>query len=268
MARRLSEGRPMAVRHDERVTATVAATQAPARTADLFVPGRRGLTLGLVSTITLVALESLAIGTVMPIVTDELGDRALYGWVYTAFFLGSLLGIVLAGGALDRMPLHRPFAGGPRPVRRRPRDRRVRAVDADPRARPVHPGARRRGGGPDGLRRDRALPAPEPAAEDVRDALDRVGGPGHHRAVDRRGRRRVRELALGVPGPRAAARDRGVVRLRLPAPGRGACPARGARGRRVHVPSSARRAPRGGRRRHPRRGARPPRTSRSSSAGR
>ena len=90
----------------------LAATAAPARTADLFTPGRRGLTLGLVSTITLVALESLAIGTVMPIVTDELGDRALYGWVYTAFFLGNLLGIVLAGGALDRMPLHRPFAAG------------------------------------------------------------------------------------------------------------------------------------------------------------
>ena len=29
-----------------------------------------------------------------------------------AFFLGNLVGIVLAGGALDRMPLHRPFAAG------------------------------------------------------------------------------------------------------------------------------------------------------------
>ena len=90
----------------------LAAPTAPARTADLFRPGLRGLTLGLVSTITLVALESLAIGTVMPIVADELGDLQLYGWVYTAFFLGNLLGIVLAGGALDRMPLHRPFAAG------------------------------------------------------------------------------------------------------------------------------------------------------------
>lgn len=92
--------------------ATAAPTDMPARTADLFVRGRRGLTIGLISTITLVALESLAIGTVLPIVTDELGDRWLYGWVYTSFFLGNLLGIVLAGGALDRMPLHRPFAAG------------------------------------------------------------------------------------------------------------------------------------------------------------
>ena len=93
-------------------SATAVSPAAPARTADLFTPRLRGLTIGLISTITLVALESLAIGTVMPIVTDELGNRELYGWVYTSFFLGNLLGIVLAGGALDRMPLHRPFTAG------------------------------------------------------------------------------------------------------------------------------------------------------------
>jgi MFS family permease len=90
----------------------VSSPAVPARTADLFTPELRGLTIGLVSTITLVALESLAIGTVMPLVADELGDLPLYGWVFTAFFLGSLIGIVLSGGALDRMPLHRPFAVG------------------------------------------------------------------------------------------------------------------------------------------------------------
>lgn len=94
------------------VSAPVSIPGAQARTADLFAPGRRGLTLGLVSTITLVALESLAIGTVLPIVAEELGDLALYGWVHTAFFLGSLLGTVVVGGALDRMPLRRPFAIG------------------------------------------------------------------------------------------------------------------------------------------------------------
>jgi len=85
---------------------------AEARTADLFAPGLRGLTLGLVLTITLAALESLAIGTVMPMVAGDLGNIELYGWVYSAFFLGSLIGIVVTGGALDRMPLWRPFAVG------------------------------------------------------------------------------------------------------------------------------------------------------------
>lgn len=94
------------------VSATVSAQAAPARTADLFAPDLRGLTIGLISTITLVALESLAIATVMPIVAGELGDLALYGWVFTAFFLGSLIGIVLSGGIVDRMPLYRPFAAG------------------------------------------------------------------------------------------------------------------------------------------------------------
>ncbi len=81
-------------------------------TRALFSPRYRELTVGLVSTITLVALESLAIGTVMPIVARDLGSLALYGWVFSAFFLGSLLGIVVSGGALDRMPLRRPFLAG------------------------------------------------------------------------------------------------------------------------------------------------------------
>ncbi len=84
----------------------------PARTAELFAPGRRALTVGLIATITLVALESLAIGTVLPLVGDELGQLELYGWVYSAFFLGNLLGVVVAGGALDRLPLWKPFAVG------------------------------------------------------------------------------------------------------------------------------------------------------------
>ena len=104
-------------RHDARVTASVDVPipphrDAPARARDLFAPGYRGLTAGLVATITLVAVESLAIGTVMPSVARELGDQELYGWVYSAFYLGNLVGIVIAGGALDRMPLRRPFGTG------------------------------------------------------------------------------------------------------------------------------------------------------------
>jgi len=88
------------------------ATAGPPRATDLLSSGYRGLTVGLVSTVTLVALESLAIGTVMPKVADELGQIELYGWVFSGFFLGNLVGTVIAGGALDRMPLTRPFAVG------------------------------------------------------------------------------------------------------------------------------------------------------------
>jgi MFS family permease len=78
----------------------------------LWRPDRRALTLGLVLTITLVGFEALAISTVMPIVARELGGLELYGWVFSAFFLGSLIGIVVVGGAIDRGGLAAPFAAG------------------------------------------------------------------------------------------------------------------------------------------------------------
>jgi MFS family permease len=96
----------------DRAVQVAAPHERPARTGELFSTDYRGLTIGLISTITLVAVESLAIGTVLPLVADELGQLELFGWVYAAFFLGNLIGIVLAGGALDRMPLRRPFAVG------------------------------------------------------------------------------------------------------------------------------------------------------------
>jgi MFS family permease len=86
------------------------ARRAPAE--GLWSPARRQLTSGLVLTITLVAFEALAIATVMPIVVDEIGGIELYGWVFSAFFLGSLLGIVVVGGVIDRGGLVRPYLAG------------------------------------------------------------------------------------------------------------------------------------------------------------
>ena len=78
----------------------------------VWSPHRRRLTAALVLTITLVAFESLAIATVMPVVADDIGGLGLYGWVFSGFFLGSLLGIVLAGWAADRRGTRLPFAAG------------------------------------------------------------------------------------------------------------------------------------------------------------
>ena len=78
----------------------------------VWSPGLRRLTAGLVLTVTLVAFESLAISTVMPVVSDDLGGLSLYGWVFSGFFLGSLLGIVLAGQGADRHGTRAPFVGG------------------------------------------------------------------------------------------------------------------------------------------------------------
>ena len=75
--------------------------------------------MGLVLAVTLVAFEALAIATVLPVVSRHLGDLRLYGWVFSAFMLTSLIGIVVAGTLSDRGPLGPPmltglalFAGG------------------------------------------------------------------------------------------------------------------------------------------------------------
>ncbi len=75
-------------------------------------PELRALTTGLVLTVTLVALEALAVATVMPVVSADLGGISLYGWVFSAFFLGDLVGIVAAGEQADTHGLVRPYLLG------------------------------------------------------------------------------------------------------------------------------------------------------------
>jgi MFS family permease len=95
------------------VTDAADAVLAPAAVdGGVWAPHRRRLTIGLVLTITLVAFESLAISTVMPVVSDDLGGLGLYGWVFSGFFLGNLFGVVTAGRLADRHGTARPFGIG------------------------------------------------------------------------------------------------------------------------------------------------------------
>jgi MFS family permease len=82
------------------------------RPAGLMTPARRGLTVGLVLTITLVAFEALAVITILPTIKDDLQGIGLYGWVTSAFQLGLLVGIVVAGGQADRRGPAPPFVAG------------------------------------------------------------------------------------------------------------------------------------------------------------
>ena len=77
-----------------------------------MAPARRGLTVGLVLTITLVAFEALAVITILPAIKDDLQGIRLYGWVTSAFQLGVLVGIVVAGGQADRRGPAPPFVAG------------------------------------------------------------------------------------------------------------------------------------------------------------
>ncbi|HYB23903.1 MAG TPA: MFS transporter [Solirubrobacteraceae bacterium] len=86
--------------------------QPPGTPERLWAPARRALTVGLILTNTLIACESLAVLTIMPRVARDLGGLSLYGWVFSVFMLGSIVGTVAAGRASDRVGPARPFLAG------------------------------------------------------------------------------------------------------------------------------------------------------------
>src|SRR3984957_7220746 len=78
----------------------------------IWAPAHRRLTVGLVLAVTFVAFEALAVATILPVGGRQLGDLRLYGWVFSAFLLASLIGIALAGTRADLGPLGRPMLAG------------------------------------------------------------------------------------------------------------------------------------------------------------
>src|SRR6202044_899740 len=78
----------------------------------IWAPAHRALTGGLVLAVPFVAFEALALATILPVIGRQLGDLRLYGWVFSAFLLASLIGIVVAGTRADRMSLGRPMLAG------------------------------------------------------------------------------------------------------------------------------------------------------------
>jgi MFS family permease len=78
----------------------------------LWAPEHRALTTGLVLTTTFIAVEALAVLTIMPRIARDLGGLRLYGWVFSAFMLASLVGAVAAGRDADRVGPARPYLCG------------------------------------------------------------------------------------------------------------------------------------------------------------
>src|ERR1043166_5967971 len=76
----------------------------------LWSAERRPLTVGLVLTITLVAAEGPAgSSAARPLGAARLGGLELYGLVFSAFLVGSLVGIVVAGSLIDHRGVVLPF---------------------------------------------------------------------------------------------------------------------------------------------------------------
>jgi MFS family permease len=76
------------------------------------VPSSRLTLAGLVLVITVVAVEAMAVATVMPTVVRSLHGLHWYGWSFTAYFLADILGMVDAGPRSDRHGPRASLVGG------------------------------------------------------------------------------------------------------------------------------------------------------------
>ncbi|WP_299050900.1 MFS transporter [uncultured Nocardioides sp.] len=74
---------------------------APSVREELFGPDRRGVTVGLVLLISLVAFEAMGVGTAMPALVADLGDVSDYSWPFVAFGAATVVGTVAAGRWCD-----------------------------------------------------------------------------------------------------------------------------------------------------------------------
>ena len=78
----------------------------------VFDDQHRGLTVGVLLGVTVIAFEALAVVTVAPQIAGALSGMALYGWIFSAFLLASLLGITVGGQQADRRGPGLPFLVG------------------------------------------------------------------------------------------------------------------------------------------------------------
>lgn len=77
--------------------------------AGIWSPARRVTTLGATGLVFLTAFEALAVTTVMPLVSRDLGGEALYALAFSAPLAVSIVGMVAAGGSADRNGPRRPL---------------------------------------------------------------------------------------------------------------------------------------------------------------
>jgi MFS family permease len=75
-------------------------------------PALKLLTIGALVTIAAGAFEALAVATVMPRVSDDLGGLQYYGWAFSAFTLANIVGLTIAGSESDRLGPGKPYLFG------------------------------------------------------------------------------------------------------------------------------------------------------------
>ncbi|MFF5364319.1 MFS transporter [Streptomyces scabiei] len=97
---------------DTGVTPNPAPPAGPDDEEGVLSRSHRGLSIGIVSVVLLIAFEAMAVGTAMPVAARELDGIQAYGFAFSAYFTTSLFGMVLAGQWADhRGPLGALTAG-------------------------------------------------------------------------------------------------------------------------------------------------------------
>ncbi|MFB9234683.1 MFS transporter [Plantactinospora siamensis] len=91
---------------------TATAVRHPAAGPGLFAPGLRGLTIGMVALVSLLAFEALAVATAMPTVARDLDGLSLYALAFGGPFASGVLAMVLAGSWCDARGPVAPTAHG------------------------------------------------------------------------------------------------------------------------------------------------------------
>src|SRR5580765_3081179 len=62
----------------------------------------RGLSIGVLVLMTSIAIEGMAIATILPTAAADLNGLEWYGWAFSAFMLASLVGAIGGGQLADR----------------------------------------------------------------------------------------------------------------------------------------------------------------------
>lgn len=77
-----------------------------------FESQRSRATIAVLLALVAAALEGTVVTTAMPTITLELGDRALYGWVFSAFLVANAVSVLVCGKLADSLGRRPTFALG------------------------------------------------------------------------------------------------------------------------------------------------------------
>jgi MFS family permease len=93
------------------VSVTASTVDTPA-VESLFDPKYRLTVIGLITVVTVVAVEAMSVATIMPTVVRALDGLRFYSWGFTAYFLADVVGMVDAGRRCDRHGPAQSLLGG------------------------------------------------------------------------------------------------------------------------------------------------------------